>query len=169
MTKSRILALSGVALVVIPLAAGRITLNLTDSLPRGLWVEVGGRRAIEPGDVVKACLPATAQDRRYIGPGFCPNGLMPVLKPVVATAGDRVTTSAGGISVNGRMVPGSTPLARDEAGRALHHYPFGTYPVAAGEAWLISNYNRLSYDSRYFGPVKTRSIDSRERPLLTVR
>jgi type IV secretory pathway protease TraF len=32
--------------------------------------------------------------------------------------------------------------------------PLGTYAVSPGTAWVISSYNRFSFDSRYFGPVR---------------
>jgi type IV secretory pathway protease TraF len=31
---------------------------------------------------------------------------------------------------------------------------FKTYSVLPGTVWVISSYNRFSFDSRYFGPVR---------------
>jgi type IV secretory pathway protease TraF len=31
--------------------------------------------------------------------------------------------------------------------------PLGTYEVLPGTVWVISSYNRFSFDSRYFGAI----------------
>jgi type IV secretory pathway protease TraF len=84
-------------------------------------------------------------------------------------AGDTVVAGPFGISVNGRRIPNSAPLGRDEGGRPLTAYPFGTYTVPVGQAWLVSSYNDHSYDSRYFGPIATGTIERKERPVWTFR
>jgi type IV secretory pathway protease TraF len=38
--------------------------------------------------------------------------------------------------------------------------------VAKGEVWVISSYNPLSFDSRYFGPVPISRIEGFARPLF---
>ncbi len=57
---------------------------------------------------------------------------VPLLKPIVAVAGDRVVLSAEGMRVNGRLLPKTAPLFRDAAGRSLHPWPFGAYVVEGG-------------------------------------
>jgi type IV secretory pathway protease TraF len=49
--------------------------------------------------------------------------------------------------------PNSKQYARDALGRPLPQVPAGTYPVLPGTVWVISSYNRFSFDSRYFGPI----------------
>jgi conjugative transfer signal peptidase TraF len=90
---------------------------------------------------------------------------VPLLKPIVAVAGDRVVLSNEGMRVNGRLLPKTAPLFHDAAGRSLHPWPFGVYVVEDGAVWVASTYNRGSYDSRYMGPIKISQIRARLRPL----
>jgi type IV secretory pathway protease TraF len=79
-----------------------------------------------------------------------------------------VAVSADGIAVNGRPLPQTAPLAKDRRGRALEPYAAGFYTVAEGTVWVASSYNRGSYDSRYMGPIPSRLIRARLKPLWTL-
>jgi conjugative transfer signal peptidase TraF len=120
--------------------------------------------------VVVLCLPPgpgtrLALRRGYIGPGVCPGGTEPLLKPVAAIAGDVVRVTAAGIVVNGMPVPNTAALARDSAGRPLQPVAIGTYPVQPGEVWLLSSLAANSFDSRYLGPVPVAGIRGLARPV----
>ena len=61
-----------------------------------------------------ACPPpvaAVAEGKRrgYLGAGFCPGGTIHIIKKIVATAGDRVAITGQGVTVNGELMPDSTP------------------------------------------------------------
>jgi conjugative transfer signal peptidase TraF len=88
----------------------------------------------------------------YRSSGSCQDGALPLVKPVVADSGDIVEFSAGGMAVNGRLLPNSAPLTTDSKGRPLIPWPFGRYTVAPGTVWVASSYSPKSFDSRYFGP-----------------
>ena len=96
------------ALISADLAGLRI--NGTASMPRGLW-HVGAPVApLRRGEIVTLCPPETlpfreAAARGYLPAGFCPGGLQPLVKPIAAIAGDLVTVSAAGVTVNGAPVP----------------------------------------------------------------
>jgi conjugative transfer signal peptidase TraF len=158
--------------VVIPFVAIPITLslagiyvNLTPSLPIGLYV------ADERGQFASFCPPDTdfiSAVRGYRPKGSCPDGAAPLLKPVVASGTDIVELSAKGISINGsEPLPNSAPRAQDTAGRSLEHYPYGFYPYVHGRVWVVSSHNPRSFDSRYFGPIPVASIKRHLRPLFT--
>jgi len=68
-----------------------------------------------------------AAERGYIPAGACPGGHEPLVKPVAAVAGDRVTVTALGIAVNGEPIAQSAPLDEDSAGRPLRPVPAGAY------------------------------------------
>jgi conjugative transfer signal peptidase TraF len=102
-----------------------VRFNTSPSLPLGLYVTTTDRSA----SLVEFC-PAEpfatfAIARGYRDPGACPDGAPPLLKPIVASAGDTVELSAVGISVNGVPLRNTAPLARDSAGRPLSAWPFG--------------------------------------------
>lgn len=150
-------------------AAG-LRINATLSLPRGLWLVGGDPGTVRIGDVVTFCPPlgpalAEARERGYVGPGSCPGGLEPMMKPVVALAGDTVAVSSAGVTVNGQILVRSEPLSRDGAGRPLPQAEGGT--VAAGQVWVLSSHNARSFDSRYFGPIPHAHLTALLRPLWT--
>jgi conjugative transfer signal peptidase TraF len=98
----------------------------------------------------------------------CPDGGAPLLKPVIARAGDVVEVSKAGIAVNGNVLPHTAPRTVDSKSRTLRPWPVGRYVVVAGTMWVASSYNDYSYDSRYFGPVPAAAILYHLRPLCTL-
>ena len=144
-----------------------LRINGSPSLPVGLYITSSESRA----NLVEFC-PAEpfarlALSRGYRHPGACSDAGAPLLKPLVARAGDLVNVSPAGISVNGRLLPNTRPLHTDTKGRPLTSWPQGRYTVEHGFIWVASSYSPRSFDSRYFGPVAINSIRDRVRPLLT--
>src|SRR5262249_10542628 len=136
------------AVVAVPVAdvllavilALSLHVNLSASAPRGLYRTVAGRPT--RGAWVVACgspqSAAFARARAYLGPGRCAGGVQPVLKPVVAVAGDVVEIGPKAVTVNGQRLPGSSTAASDSLGRELPHAAWGRHVVGADELWLVS-------------------------------
>jgi conjugative transfer signal peptidase TraF len=147
---------------------GGLRINTSPSLPVGLYHVTADNSA----SLVEFCpaepFAALALRRGYRDPGVCADGGAPLLKPVVAKAGDLVELSALGISVNGFLLPNSEPLSKDTKGRVLKAWPFGLYQVAPGTIWVSSSYHARSFDSRYFGPIRTTVIRHRLKAFLTL-
>lgn len=147
-----------------------LRLNITPSVPIGLYLEEPPQSNPETGALVVACLdidsPATVQaiERGYLPVGNCPGAVAPVLKPIAAVAGDRVTTTESGIAVNGRLLPGTAPRGQDPQGRLLAR-PAQNYTVPPGTVLLLVN-RPGSFDGRYFGPLPVSNIRGQARPLL---
>lgn len=159
---------AALALMVGGFYATGYRLNVSDSLPPGVWRVQPG--APVRGAVVLACPPNSAlfraaREAHYIARGVCPGGLAPLLKPVAAVAGDRVVVTASGIAVNGAPVRNTARFSTDLSGRALPSPPDNVSVVPEGQVWLLSSYNRRSFDSRYFGPVTTSRIQGVARPV----
>lgn len=146
-----------------------LRINASPSLPVGLYITTTDARA----NLVEFCPAAPFASlslmRSYRESGACSDGGAPLLKPVVARAGDGVELSPRGISVNGMLLPNTAPLSNDTKGRPLQSWPFGRYVVAPGTVWVASSYHPRSFDSRYFGPIPVRSIRAHVRPILTAR
>jgi conjugative transfer signal peptidase TraF len=144
-----------------------LRINASPSLPVGLYITSSKPEAI----LVEFCpaepFASFAISRGYRDAGACRDGATPLLKPVVARAGDVVEVSGQGIAVNGRHVPNTAPRAADTQGRLLVPWPSGRYVVATDTVWVASSYEVRSFDSRYFGPIPTSSIRDHVRPLLT--
>ena len=132
-----------------------LRLNIaSNSLPPGLYRIAprgkGSDLLICPTGIAESI--SISRGYRPKGAG-CGDGYAPLLKPISARNGDTVTVSNAGISINGRLLPNSKQYARDALSRPLPQVPAGTYPVQPGTVWVISSYNRFSFDSRYFGPI----------------
>jgi conjugative transfer signal peptidase TraF len=149
-------------------------INESPSLPIGIWRVSPLDRGLRRGDVVSFCPPDTpafreAQVRGYVGGGLCEGGYEPLLKPVAAIAGDHLSRTDEGISINGRLIANSKRLDHDGSGRTLPSPGANNLIVAKDEIWVISSYNPLSFDSRYFGPVPISKIEGLARPLFVFR
>jgi len=161
----------GVALLIAVLLAAAaaiagVRINTSYSLPLGVYVRTRDldARLIEFCPIEPFATESSEPGYRTHGTA-CPDGSVPLLKPVVAVAGDSVVLSAEGIHINGRLLPKTAPLFRDAASRSLHPWPFGAYVAEEGTVWVASTYNRGSYDSRYMGPIRVSQIRARLRPL----
>ena len=158
------------ALVFCAHVAG-LRINESPSLPIGIWRVSLLDRDLRRGDIVSFCPPDTpvfreAWRRGYLSAGHCEGGYEPLLKPVAAIAGDRVSGTHEGIRINGRLIANSKSLTLDGSGRTLPSPGAKNFILAEGEVWVISSYNPLSFDSRYFGPVPISSIEGLALPLF---
>jgi len=155
------------AAITIGHAAG-LRFNFTHSAPSGLWhVQRTDVSALGRGELVEVCPPASTivrlmADRGYLEPGDCAEtNVTPLLKPIAAVAGDRVTIAQGrAVTVNGHTLPNTAPM------KAIPAWQDGSYTVAPGQVWLFSTYSAGSFDSRYFGPVNIASVRARATPIL---
>ena len=145
-----------------------LRINTSPSLPVGLYIATTDGSA----NLVEFCpaepFATLSLIRGYRDPGACRDGGAPLLKPVIAKAGDVIELSARGISVNGVFLSNTAPLTRDTKGRPLDAWPFGRVLVAPGTVWVASSYHPRSFDSRYFGPLSTAAIRSRLKAFLTL-
>lgn len=116
------LAAIGVLALGFVCLAGGLRVNTTRSIPVGLYRIVD--EPVGKGTYVIFCPPKLgifdeAKKRGYIGAGFCPGDYGFMMKRVLAMEGDAVTSTDGGLRVNGELLPFSMPLETDKAGRAM--------------------------------------------------
>lgn len=148
---------------------GGLRVNATPSYPLGLWRIAPLTRPVGIGDRVFICLPegpglSVGLARGYVRRGLCSGGAAPLIKRIVALAGQHVTIEQA-VSVDGRAIPNSRIAAADVEARQLIAYEGGLVP--AGHLFLHSDYPG-SYDSRYFGPVPAVGVLGMAEPILTV-
>jgi conjugative transfer signal peptidase TraF len=145
-----------------------VRVNTSPSLPAGVYRVTTDATA----NLVEFCpnepYASFASERGYRSKGNCPDAASPLMKPVIARAGDIVTVSNSGLAVNGWLVPNTAPMRLDTHHRPMIAWPTGVYPVQAGVVWVASSYNPRSFDSRYFGPIRTAEIRCRLKPLITL-
>jgi conjugative transfer signal peptidase TraF len=94
-------------------------------------------RDLTRNDLVAVCLhdaiAALGRARGYLSAGTCPSGTTPILKQVVAVAGDEVELQRDVLAVNGEIVDRSQRHSMDSLGRPLEPLPFGPHIVRDGE------------------------------------
>jgi conjugative transfer signal peptidase TraF len=120
--------------------------NTTPSIPIGLYVVTPDppRR----GDLSVMWLPRQMETLAVAWAMLIPH--IPVLKPVAATAGDRVCRSGRVVTINGRLAA----LARhfDRNGRLLPMWQ-GCRRLSASQVFILARHPH-SFDSRYYGPLQ---------------
>lgn len=134
----------------------RVIYNPSDSVAAG-WYRVDlhprGNAVPHVGSLVLVPLPADvaalAARRRYLPLGT------PLLKPVAAVAPQWVCVAGGIVRIDGRTV--AATLRTDGMARPLHAW-LQCRRLRPGELFLLSTTNPASFDSRYFGPVRTSSV-----------
>ena len=161
----RLVALIVIASVTSLILFGhRLVVNRTHSLPVGLyyWSDV----PIKKGSIVLFKPDhSTPLEQLGIERGYEAQEL-PLLKRVVALAGDVVSVSSSGVTVNGKLLPNSAPLSHDEAGRPLAIAQLDQFRLGAEQAFLMG-VTPTSWDSRYFGPVALSRCSGSFVPVLT--
>lgn len=123
-------------------------------------------RVGDRGSFVSFCAPFAAPQA---APGSCPDGAKPLIKRVVAVAGDLVRVTPEAIYINNIALPNSKHVATDPAGQFMPHpvIPACTEKncklkdnellLKTGEIWVAGDTN-FNLDSRYFGPVSVASL-----------
>lgn len=136
----------------------RLVWNASASAPIGLyWVQPG--TDIEPGDMVIARLPQgirqLASRRRYLPAN------VPLVKRVVAVAGDQVCALKQEIFLNGRPVAGRRTV--DGMGRPMPAWS-GCVRLRERQFFLLMD-APASFDGRYFGVTDGADVIGKARLL----
>ena len=138
--------------------APRLVWNASASAPVGLYAVSPGSPA-EPADTVIAHVPAPwrhlAATRRYLPMN------VPLVKRVVAAAGDEVCAQGREIFVNGRRI--AERRAADVAGRAMPMWS-GCVRLRGRQLFLLMD-APTSFDGRYFGVTEGADVIGKARLL----
>jgi conjugative transfer signal peptidase TraF len=172
--RARPIIMVGTSLVMLVMLTGvgfisGLRVNLTPSYPLGLWRIEPLARDLAVGDRIFICPPLDpafelARERGYLGHGLCPGWFSPLIKTVVAVAGQNVVI-ARDIAIDGARLPHSSVRFADGAGRPLSPTAGGIVPN--GQLFLFSEFAG-SYDSRYFGPIPAAGVLGLAHPLLVL-
>ncbi|MCD2175104.1 conjugative transfer signal peptidase TraF [Rhizobium sp. C4] len=158
--------LAPVSLAVAGLAGYRV--NVTPSEPIGIWRIRSLGRPPAIGDVVFICPPERpdmdeAALRGYLRSGLCSGGFAPLIKTIVASAGQQVEIGQS-VTVDHVALPYSALASRDGKWRPLTPHAGGVVPN--GFVFLHSDFVG-SFDSRYFGPIPAAGILGLAQEVLT--
>lgn len=154
--------ITAVLLLVAQCFPKRLILNRTGSVPRGIYW-LSSDAAIERGSIVKFPIPDSVRElvfeRRLVPRGEFFDSFS---KPVAALPGERVCIRDHALWINeARFAP--VP-ATDSVGRELPRQQF-CRTLEDGEVFVATT--MLSFDSRYYGPIRRDVIRGVIRPLLT--
>jgi conjugative transfer signal peptidase TraF len=145
---------------VVLLAASHFLINVTPSLPQGIYL-TSPPKSVAIGDVV--FFPQSAVlDQEFVRRAYVPANAF-LLKPVAAVEGQHVCVREGAVFIDGHLF--SHLQGHDRAGRIMAPYPI-CRALAPGEIWAAVSDDQ-SLDSRYFGPVPASAIAGKARALWT--
>jgi conjugative transfer signal peptidase TraF len=142
-------------------------LNLSRSMPLGLYKIQPKPAKLQRGDLVVFCLPAEQIPKQLILPKSvaCPSGAVPFLKAIIGIPDDYVQTLPKGIFVNGGLIKesGCIPTAKLTCKSYREKLPPRMYWVfGSGASQHLAAH---SFDSRYFGPIGLDLIQGIAQPL----
>lgn len=143
-----------------------LTLNLTHSFPVGIY-QVDKKSAWQKGDLVVVCPENNQQFQinfhNNLSSGKCATGTEPLLKKIAATAGDVVEVKDF-VYVN-RVIQKNSKVYSKYNG--IKKYPcYGKHTIRQNRVWIMSDYNQLSFDSRYFCEVPTSNVIGKAKLLF---
>ena len=170
--RRKALAIIGAGAIMLGALAGAFAwggyrVNLTPSYAYGLWKIEPLDREVRVGDLIFICPPGHVAElgleRGYLPRGLCPSGSGPLIKTVVALAGQSVEFD-GQVVIDGKPLSSSRVLEADVEGQTMPVFAGGT--VGEGALFLHSNFVG-SYDSRYFGPIPAEGVLGLAREILT--
>jgi conjugative transfer signal peptidase TraF len=162
------LIISAIFIVIVTLVYSTIVINISPSIPKGIYLKT----SVSPkrGSLVSLCLPnkhmKIGLENHYLiaGNGTC-DGMLPLLKEIIAVPGDDVILMKDRISVNGKMYNFPTH-DKDSNGNLMSAYPRGHYLNTKGY-WLLGTSDSRSWDSRYWGAVPMALIKNSLLPIFT--
>jgi len=166
MRSTLLIALGFAVTLPVGIHSSGLLMNYTNSVPVGVYRK--SENPIAPYAVFCLAQPAVYAALHAgleIPAGDCPGGVAPILKPLIYPLPEHpLTFSARGFFFEGKLLANTAPKTHSKTGAALQHYPFGVYVRGA---WAVSDFNRDSFDSRYFGPVTPDAIGFYAKPVWT--
>lgn len=144
-------------------------INLTSSMPIGLYKKMSSK-TLHHGDLVMVCLPEYfseyALEHGILKSGRCTFGTTPMLKEVIAIAGDTMHISDKVMVVNDKSYVAPVQK-RDHDGLPLKTFVVKGRYQNTHKVWLYGSDSPIySFDSRYFGGLDKECVMSVVRPIL---
>lgn len=147
---------------VVQLLQNIIYKNISISEPLGYYLALPGM-PVRKGDLVLTCL--TNKEYKHVFnelgmrdvTGQCVNGMMYLIKRIVAVSGDKVNVTASGVWINGVLYKNSKQFTEGR-GVKLYPLPYGySHVLKESEFFMLGNSSH-SVDSRYFGVINKADI-----------
>ncbi|HIF0226155.1 conjugative transfer signal peptidase TraF [Legionella pneumophila serogroup 1] len=165
------IGLIGILCLAFILIAIGFRVNLTDSIPAGLY------RINNTGNIKNSYVIFCPDDRKafkqamkrgYIDHGLHCSGYGYLMKKVVATSGDVISVTSKGVFVNHTLIPYSKPKLKDGMSRLLPQWHALNYRLKEGEFVTMTSQSEWSFDSRYYGPIHIGQIKGIITPIWVI-
>ena len=134
-------------------------LQITSSLPKGIY-RIYSKEQISLGDIVIFDVPEKIRHMAYDWIPKNPN--FKFMKHVMAKNGDLVSVSPAGVYINKKYIASVSKLDSKKRPLPLINKKFH---LKKDEFFVLSRYEK-SFDSRYFGPIKKKSIKGIVEPFI---
>ncbi|MEE3501280.1 S26 family signal peptidase [Acidiphilium acidophilum] len=162
----------------VALVRSGLIINVTPSMPIGLYRLSSLPRRLHDGMIVYLCPPSPARNLAMAQAAQgkwlltsprspCPSHLVPFLKKIGATPGQTVTLTMRGTSIDGHLLPATAIKRFAKNGQPMIHQKPGSYLMGPRQVWVWDNSSPWAYDSRYWGPLPVANILKQARPVLT--
>lgn len=138
-------------------------INKTLSLPTGIY-HISRDKNIKRNDIVVFCPPYNDYLKFAEKQGYwnglkleCNNTTPKYMKKVVGIPNDEIIINLSGVYINKTRITNSEPNHQILSDKIFQNY-LKHIKLKNNEYFLMSDYNQLSYDSRYFGIVNKGDI-----------
>lgn len=147
-----------------------IVINTSSSMPVGIYYRITKPiNNIQVGDVV------LLDNKKMLKQPFFKQGLdnkyftleENLLKKVVAVHNDILSINIGGLVVNGKLQSNSEITIQDSFNNILFWRIIKSYKIKENELVVLGT-SLKSFDSRYFGIVKSDEVIAAVKPILTL-
>jgi conjugative transfer signal peptidase TraF len=170
---AKIIILASMCIVFLIFVFGfevKISVNVSDSMPRGIYLMTGILDTdFRKNDVVSFCPSEEDMEffltRKYIS-GYvgasCYHRFPPFLKHIIADEGDNIEVKNNSIFLNGVFVKNSNIFNSDKLNRPIYRLPNGyKKTLSKDEYFTFADGVTRSLDSRYLGIIKKENILSK--------
>lgn len=132
--------------------------NNTESLPKGIYL-ISNNKIYKRNDIVVFCPPYNEFMQFAKKNGYwknlvlvCDNITPKYMKKIVGIPGDNIDITFSGVYINNIKIKNSEAYKKILSDKIFNNYT-QHLKLKDKEYFLMSDYNKLSYDSRYFGIV----------------
>lgn len=173
MKSKKIIYLVVISLMALPFimisASSSYIINTSISIPKGIYKIENSKSNLKNGDLISFCLNDSEFlkfalhfkfiEKKYNGK-WC-NGIQPILKPIVAMQGDKVSITSQGIEVNGIILKNTKPIP------AIHSMSEMKNVILKENEYIVASEEENGFDSRYYKIINLDSINSRISAIYT--
>lgn len=146
-------------------------INKTLSLPTGIY-HISRDKNIKRNDIVVFCPPYNEFLKFAEKQGYwhnltlaCDNTTPKYMKKVIGIPYDEIIINLSGVYINSIKIKNSEPCKEILSDKIFKNYS-KHITLKNNEYFLMSDYNQLSYDSRYFGIVNKEDILYKVTPFI---